>query len=156
MLQRVEAQRPAGRQGSKGERGRAEGRGARAWELGADSLGSEYREWGDGEGRGSGADSWKRMQRAGNQARRTAVSTQRRRGGRLPGAPRPPALAPPLKADAMRTPAAAQLSLGSWVPRVDLTRNANAGSALAPSPARICLPSDIFVAFVTKSVETLK
>lgn len=64
--------------GPKGERERAEGRGARAWELGADSLGSEHRERAGGaEGRGSGAESWKRMHRSGNQARRTRDRAQK-------------------------------------------------------------------------------
>lgn len=70
----------------------------------------------------------------------------------LPGAPRPPALGPPLKADAAPTPAEARLVLGSWVPDTDLTERAN-----APSPlARARVSTDIVVAFLTKSVETPK
>lgn len=49
----------------------------------------------------------------------------------LPGAPRPPALGRPLKADAAQTPAEAHLVLRSWVPDTDLTQHASAPYPLA-------------------------
>lgn len=47
------------------------------------------------------------------------------------------------------------MNLGSWALGMDPTQKANAGSALAPFPARVCLSTDIVVACPTQSMETL-